>query len=317
LDVINRILLTLGDAAQWGWHDGLGAIGSFFAAINDLINPALVLLFTWINVPINALGSVGLSTLRVMPGWLSNTVLSGLTGILLLVIFKYTSNQKAIGRVKDEIKANMLALKLFKDELSVVFRAQGRVFYGAVRLLRYSLFPLLVMIIPVSLELAQMGLWYQWRPLGPGESALVTLKLAKDETGVIPEVTIEPNSGFEVALGPVRILSKHEVCWNIQACQPGYHDMVFRVGDQRIEKQLAVGNGFMRISAQRPGQNWLAILVHPLEAPLAPNAPVHSVSIDYPSRASYTSGSDWWLIYFFGASLVFALIFKPFLNIKI
>ena len=51
-----------------------------------------------------------------------------------MIIFKYTSNQKAIGRVRDHIKANMLALKLFKDDMSVTFKSQGRVFGGAFRL---------------------------------------------------------------------------------------------------------------------------------------------------------------------------------------
>ena len=35
---------------------------------------------------------------------------------------------------------------------------------------------LLVMIVPVSLFLAQLGLWYQDRPLAVGEESLVTLR---------------------------------------------------------------------------------------------------------------------------------------------
>jgi len=36
---------------------------------------------------------------------------------------------------------------------------------------------MLVMIVPISLLLAQMGLWYQSRPLSPGEETVVTVKL--------------------------------------------------------------------------------------------------------------------------------------------
>ena len=39
LDVVNWILLTLGDIAQWLWHDALGYIGSLFAWLDRVINP--------------------------------------------------------------------------------------------------------------------------------------------------------------------------------------------------------------------------------------------------------------------------------------
>jgi hypothetical protein len=52
--------------------------------------------------------------------------------------------------------------------------------------------------------------------------------------------------------------------------------------------------------------------MHPAEEPFAPDSIVQSVTIDYPDRLSRTSGTDWWLIYFFIASMVFAFISKPF-----
>jgi uncharacterized membrane protein (DUF106 family) len=317
VDVVNWILLTLGDAVQWLWHDGLGHIGSLLGSVNEVAGPVLAVLVTWINRPINAMAGAALAPIGGMRGWLSNTILAAITGVLLLIIYKYTSNQDAIGRVKDQIKANMLALKLFKDELPVVFRAQGRVLLGALQLLRYSLFPLLVMLVPVSLLLAQMGLWYQWRPLRPGESALITLKCSGEEYSAMPDVRMEPNPGLAVLLGPVHLLSKREVVWQVRAAEPGRHQIVFYVGPAQVQKDLVVGDGLQRISAQRPGQDWVAILLHPLEKPFHNDDVVSWISIDYPSRPSYTSGSDWWVVYFFVASMVFALIFKPFVNVKI
>ena len=65
-----------------------------------------------------------------MPGWLSATIVAGVTGVLLLLVFKFTSNQAKIGRVRNEINANLLALKLFKDSTRVSLRAQGRILRG-------------------------------------------------------------------------------------------------------------------------------------------------------------------------------------------
>ena len=133
----------------------------------------------------------------------------------------------------------------------------------------------------------------------------------------MPEVELVSNPGAEVTFGPLRIPSKRQICWQMRANEPGRHHLVFHVDDRQIAKELVVGDGLVRVSAQRPGQDWLAILLHPVEKPFTGDSPITSLAIDYPSRASFTSGSDWWIIYFFIASIVFALIFKPFVNVRI
>src|SRR5207245_9464483 len=95
----------------------------------------------------------------------------------LLVVFKYTSNQHAIKRVKDDIKANLLALKLFKDSAAVALRAQGRILVSAFRLAVFSIVPMLVMVVPVVLILGQLALWYRSGPLQVGGDAVLTLQL--------------------------------------------------------------------------------------------------------------------------------------------
>ena len=49
-----------------------------------------------------------------LPGWLSATAVAAVTGVLLLVVFKYTSNQAAIKRVRNDINANLLTLEAFQ-----------------------------------------------------------------------------------------------------------------------------------------------------------------------------------------------------------
>ena len=297
----------------------------------------LAYIIMWINVPLNAAGKFLLAPIALLPGWLSNTIIAAITGVILLMVFKHTSNQKAIGRIKDAIKADMLTLKLFKDSFLVTLQAQGRLFKGAFLLLCYSVVPLLVMIVPVSLLLGQMGLWYQAMPLNLGEEAVVTMKLNEDKMKLTPDtekqgpniveldnqklywpqVSIGPSAAAEVIVGPVRSFSTKEICWKIKARENGYHHIVFHVDRQKIEKQLAIGDGFMRVSTQRPGWHWADVLLNPAEKPFRPDSLVQSISIDYPERHSWTSGTNWWLIYFFIASMVLALFFKPFLKVKI
>ena len=278
----------------------------------------LAQIISWINVPINLLARFLLApVIAGLSGWLSNTIISALTGLVLLAIFKYTSNQRAIGRVRDDIKAHMLALKLFKDSIAVTLQSQGRLFKGAFLLLFHAVRPMLVMIVPVSLLLAQLGLWYQSRPLQSGEQTIVTMKLNDNIDSPWPNVDIEPAPAAEVVTGPIRIFSKRQICWEIKARENGYHRIVFDTDGRQIEKELAIGDGFMRVGTERPGWNWGDILLNPQEKPFSPDSVVQSISIDYPDRSSKFFGIPFWLIYFFVASLIFALIFKPFLKVRI
>jgi hypothetical protein len=271
----------------------------------------------WLNAAAGAVGRWALAPIGLVPGWLSATLVAAVTGLGLLVVFKYTSNQRAIRRVRDDVKAHLLALKLFKESTSVTLRAQGRILLGAWRLLLLSVVPMLVMIVPVCLLLGQLALWYQSRPLAVGEEAVMTLKLNGEADSPWPEVRLEPTTAMEVTVGPVRVLSQREVCWNVRALEHGYHRLVLHVGDRALDKEMAVGDGFMRVSAERPAWQWTRMLLHPGERPFAPDSPVHSVAIDYPERSSWTSGTDWWVVYWLVVSLVAAWCFRSWINVNI
>jgi hypothetical protein len=59
---------------------------------------ALVQVVVWLNAVGNAVGSVVLSFIGLLPGWLSATLVAVGSGLLFLLAFKWTSNQRAIRR---------------------------------------------------------------------------------------------------------------------------------------------------------------------------------------------------------------------------
>jgi hypothetical protein len=85
-------------------------------------------------------------------------------------------------------------------------------------------------------------------------------------------------------VGPVQVLSKREICWNLRARENGYHRLAFHVDGRIVEKELAIGDGFMRTSAQRPQWYWSDILWQPGEEPFASDSPVRAIRIAYPGR---------------------------------
>ncbi|MBY0458848.1 MAG: hypothetical protein K2V38_16035 [Gemmataceae bacterium] len=282
---------------------------------------ALASLLSTLNDGANWLGRV-LAPVEGVPGVLSLTVVSVLTGAAMLLAFKHTSNQKAIKRARQQIRANLLAVKLFKDNVRVGLRAQARVFAGALKLLLNAVVPMLVMAVPMALFLAQLAAWYEFAPVPVGGETVVTLKLSGELGDPLPNVALAPDPAFEVITGPVQLVADREVCWHIRARQPGYHTLRFALGEPGdgpgVTKELTVGAGVMRVAPKRPARGALKDqLEYPREAAFVPVSVVKQIEIEYPPRSGRLSGSGNWLIYWFLASCVAGFCLRGVLKVNI
>jgi hypothetical protein len=265
---------------------------------------AVTQIVVWLNDLADALGRWVLAPIGLAPAWFSATAVAAIAGVLMLIAFKYTSRQQAIKQVRDDISANLLTLKLFKDSTSAALQAQGRLLLAAGRLFILALAPMAVMIVPMTLFLGQLGLWYEKRPLPVGEEAVVTMQLNGPADAPFPEASLQSFDGVAPSAGPVhvRTVGPREIWWNVRASQAGYHRLVFQMGEHQVDKELAAGDGFMRVNSLRPGWSWSDALLHPSERPFGPGSVVQSIEIEYPRRDSLTgAGDSWWTCWFTGA----------------
>lgn len=265
----------------------------------------------------NAVGRALLAPLSWLPETAGALLASIATGVMLLWIFKWTSNQAAIKSVRNRMKAELLAQSLFTDEIGVVLRSQVAIIGYALRSVLFTIVPMLVMFIPISLLLAQLSLWWQARPLRVNDDAVVTLNLKGDAVSAWPDVRLEPNPAIETTVGPVRVLSQRAVCWNIKAKEPGYHRLVFVVDGKPIEKDLSIGRGLMRVSVKRPDWNLGELFLHPAELPVPEQSAAKSIEIQYPFSDSWMTGRDRWFICWMIVSGVAALIFSRMMKVEI
>lgn len=272
-------------------------------------------LIAWLNGGMNALFAPLDEPLRSAPAWLSLIVISAVLGVVLIGLFKYTSPQTAIGRVRDRIKANLLAMKLFKDSVPAVLKSQGRVFAAAFMLLVYSVPPLLVMILPFSLVLGQLGTWYEFKPLEVNEEAVIEMQLSADHP--LPQVVLEPTDVVRIVAGPVRVPSEKRVYWKIEAMQPGLHELHFKVGDEHIDKQVAIGDDRMPVSMMRPSMDVVDVVLYPSEKTFSPSSTVQSIAISYAGNTGILTGSGNWVITLFIVSMLAALAVKPVFRVKL
>ena len=256
---------------------------------------------------------------RGLSPWFGLTAVSLLTALLMLEVYKLTSNQAAIRRAKDRIKAHLLEMRLYKDNMRVTLSAQGAIVKANLSYMAANLKPLAVMIVPLVLILAQLSLWYDRAPLRPGEETLVKAGLEAEADPIALGLELETPPGLEVTSPAVRIPDLHEVVWRVKALAPGTGRLLLRTGGLMIEKSVTVGGGPMaKVSALASRGSISKRVLYPGEAPLPAGTSVRSVEILYTAKILRAFGLGvHWLVAYFILSIAFGFAFKGVFKVEI
>lgn len=236
---------------------------------------------------------------------------SVVTGVLMVIAFRYTSNQPAIKRVKHRLSAHILEVRLFQDQLSVVWCAYGRILRAMLSYLGLSVKPLLVMIIPLVILLVQMDVRLGREPVRPDTSVLVEVTLA--DAGALDSISLHVPDGLTITAPPLRIPSLREVDWRLAAQRTGEFQVTVTVGGQELQKEIVVSEHLVRVPVERARSGLLGNWLHPAEPSLPADGPIAAIRVDYPPREVSVAGWKMhWLIPFFVFSLVISYAVKGF-----
>ena len=256
---------------------------------------------------------------RGLSPWFAMIFVSLATAFLMLWIFKLTSNQERIKKAKNAIKAHLLELRLFKDNMRISLRAQGKILKANFAYITGNLKPMLVMIVPIVLVLAQLNLWFGAAALRPGEQTLVKVGIDKAKDPLAMEIGLEPSAGIAVETPGVRAADEHEIAWRIRALAEGPAALTFAVAGRTIVKPVAVGGrALAKVSPLTVDRSIFRQLLYPGEKPLPADTPLRSIEILYQAKNLNLFGlSVNWLVAYFILSIIFGFAFKGIFKVEI
>ncbi len=241
-------------------------------------------------------------------------LISIVIGLLMVIVFRYTSDQKAIGSAKDRLKAHLLAVRLFQDQLPVVMRAYGRILRGTGSYLRLAFTPFLIAILPITFLIVQLDRYFGWMPLRPAQTFLVEAQVDNPAK----EVELQLPAELASTAPAVHIPNDKEVVWRVAALGDGQYEVHIVAGGQTASKQVVVSPGLARISRVRLRGNFWERLFTSGKPALAENSPIRSIAITYSPRVINFAWMEWnWIVLFFMVSLIAGFIFKSALGIQV
>ena len=232
-----------------------------------------------------------------------------LTGAVMVWLFGKLTNQQKIRTLKDRIRGRMLEMWVFRDHPRVVLKAQGQALWSVAKYAACSLRPLVVLMVPVIVIMIQLQVHYGYRPVKPGDPALVRIVYDGPVSLDAMDVSLETPDAVAVETPPLRIPEVGEVDFRIRAAVAGEHQIVAKAGGVEVTKRLCVGGGGRALSPVR-SRRWATRLFHPGE-PGLPAGPLESIEVAYPAeRVSILGMRLHWLWPFFVISIVGGLVLK-------
>lgn len=245
-------------------------------------------------------------------------VISLLAGVVMIFLFKATSNQDKIKASRDLFKARILEMRLYQDDLLLIFKALGGALWSNVVYLRVSLPAIVVLLSFVVFVFIQLDQRFGVAPLSPGESTLLSVKLKDGADPMVVPMTLETDAGLSVDAKPVRVPSRGEIHWRLRNVSQGEHTITLTGYDKRYSFDVVAEANTDVIGRERVANSMTDALIH-LGLPKLPlDAPFESVHLNYPSTDySFFGWRTHWIVIFIIWSFIGAAIPKFLFGIEV
>jgi len=235
-------------------------------------------------------------------------VVSALSGIAVLLVFRWTSNPAAIRAARRSAQAELLAVRLYREDPRVVLRAQARFLAALARYLGHMLIPFAVLVLPFALIFAQLDARYGSRALKPGERAIVA---AFGTSAMLESATLQSADGVVIESGPVRIAVRGEMSWRVAARAPGRQRITLLVSGRRVDKEVVVAAAARGGPARRMSASISSFFLAPAEAAIDDAPGVRCIEILYPPlEIDFLGWKTGWITVFVAVSAAVALALR-------
>ncbi|MBN1232166.1 MAG: hypothetical protein JXA60_02285 [Candidatus Coatesbacteria bacterium] len=238
-----------------------------------------------------------------LPDWVAITLISLLTSVLALFVYKKVSDPLKIKTAKSMVKAGILEMLLFKDNpaqtvksLKFVLSANLKYFLANLKPVAYLIIPAIVLIIQVEPHLAH-------RPFKKNETFLFSLRGINK-----PDVEFK---GLIKETDPFFLEEENRYYWRLKYNSD--KDAIIKLSDKTREiKVKGSKNSFLFSGSSKSLSGILS--------PVPYNAldGIQAYEIKYPEREiEFLSVKTYWLYPYFLLTILFAFILKGFFKVEL
>ncbi len=244
--------------------------------------------------------------------------LSVVISFVILFILKYISFPKKIVESKEKIKANIFAIRIYKDFWRVIVYSFFKSIFHTLRYFMFNFAPLLI-IIPLLLPVfSQMEIRYGIRSYKVGEKIILKAEFEKDFRN--DNVSLLKNDQVRPKMKPVFINAwKDEektkpirvANWKLEAVKEGKTLLKIKINDRIFHKKLMIGDTKLPLSNRKYKESNINHFFYPSEKLIKENSYLKSIRVDYPGKMINFLGIRMhWILWNLIIILILVLAFK-------
>ena len=266
------------------------------------------------------------SPLSKTPSYLDILIVSAFSALLFLIIFKKTSNQDMIRHYKNKIIAYILEIRLYKDRPVLTLTNVGKILGYNMVYLRYTLVPLVVIIVPVLIISIQLFNRFGYMPIQKDKSFIVCAELDKnvvpDISKTIEKVQCDTSDGILVETPPMRIISDGSIYWRARVIRSEGNDQFVRVSiegePQGVDKEVLTSSTKQGFSPEKRKYNLDGLFVDNAEGFISETSPFKAVTVSYrPATYPFLAWRVDPVVLYFILTLILGFLFKPIVKVNI
>lgn len=259
-----------------------------------------------------------------IPALVGLCIISLLSAVILLAVFKKLSNQEKIKLHKNKIFGHFLEIALYRDDFRrAIFNQLGILKHNLIYL-RYFGFPLLILSLPMILVCMQLQYRLGYQPLHSGDSFIIQAQLEgtnQQASGQTP-ISIETSDGITLETPQLYDRTSGRSFWRAKITDPTDHDFItisHPNAKEKVTKTLATTKAHpKRFTAETTKLQSLSDLLYSGENPIPPKSPIQSIRVSYrPAEYPFLTWNLSAIAYYMVLTVILGFCVKPFIKVNI
>ena len=160
-----------------------------------------------------------LGPLLLLDPLLAMVLVSLLISVLITVIYKYTTDQNLMKRLKEEMKELQKQTRELKDNPEKMMEVNRKAMESNMKYMTQSFKSTLYTLLPLLLIFSWMSNNFAYESIQPGEQFSVTLSFAKNSLG---NVSVSPPAGIEMVGEETQATANGKATFNFKGEEGSY-----------------------------------------------------------------------------------------------
>ena len=190
------------------------------------------------------------SPLLKIPYLLSIILISFVISLIIVVIYKYFTNQSLMKDLKDEIKDLQKQMKDLRDKPQDMMKIQKRAMDANFKYMIHSLKPTLITFIPIIIIFGWLNMHMAYYPLVQDQEFSVLLDFNDQAHGAVQMADVQD---LVILNGNNQTISEHQAKFLMKG-KPGEYTISFKYDEEEYEKDIIITESTEQMIYKNPVQ---------------------------------------------------------------